>query len=73
MAVIDPGHPIRVARPSRSLERAERFWCHGAGLEVLWRSGAEVEGDHALLMVGQPGASWRKTSTQPVAFTAISR
>lgn len=49
---------IRLARPSRDLERAERFWVEGLGLEVLERMGPEAEGGHALLMLGLPGAAW---------------
>jgi hypothetical protein len=52
-------HPIRIARPSCNLRAAERFWVHGAGLEVLWRTGETLGTDeHALLMVGVPGAGW---------------
>lgn len=29
---------IRIARPSRDLAAAERFWVHGLGLDVLWRA-----------------------------------
>jgi catechol 2,3-dioxygenase-like lactoylglutathione lyase family enzyme len=49
---------IRLARPSRDLDQAERFWVDGLGLEVLDRIGADAEGGHALLMVGWPGAAW---------------
>lgn len=50
--------PIRLARPTRDLQTARRFWVDGIGLSVLWQSGPEVEGGHALLMVGAPGAAW---------------
>ncbi|MGA8988101.1 VOC family protein [Aeromicrobium sp.] len=50
--------PIRLARPSRDLDAAHRFWVQGLGLQVLWQSGADTEGGHALLMVGAPGAAW---------------
>lgn len=55
-----PSSHLRIARPSRSLSASERFWVTGLGLSVLWRSGppAEVEGGHALLMLGFPGAAW---------------
>ena len=53
-----PSNHIRIARPSRDLARAERFWVDGLGLEVQWRVGADAEGGHALLMVGWPGAAW---------------
>jgi catechol 2,3-dioxygenase-like lactoylglutathione lyase family enzyme len=50
--------PIRVARPSRDLDAARRFWVDGLGLDVLWESGSDAEGGHPLLMVGAPGAAW---------------
>ena len=49
---------LRLARPSRDLARAEAFWVGGLGLEVLYRTGPDAEGGHALLMVGWPGAGW---------------
>lgn len=54
---------IRIARPSRDLEAAERFWTAGLGLEVLYRKepepGAEeTEEGYALLMVGWRDADW---------------
>ena len=49
---------IRIARPSRSLAAAERFYVHGLGLKVLWRTTEHVPGEHDLLMVGPPGATW---------------
>lgn len=58
MSIVSPDHHIRLARPSRDLQAAERFWCDGVGLEVLWRTGAEAEGGHALLMVGAKSANW---------------
>jgi catechol 2,3-dioxygenase-like lactoylglutathione lyase family enzyme len=53
-----PSNHIRIARPSRDLERAGRFWTSGLGLEVLYESGSRAEGGHALLMLGWPGAAW---------------
>jgi catechol 2,3-dioxygenase-like lactoylglutathione lyase family enzyme len=50
--------PIRIARPSRSLSAAERFWAGGLGLEVLYRSDGSAEGEHALVMLGWPDAAW---------------
>ncbi|MGW8374985.1 VOC family protein [Streptomyces sp. ODS28] len=47
---------IRIARPSRDLVRAERFWVQGLGLSPLYRK--RTEEGHELLMVGLPGASW---------------
>ena len=52
-----PSTHVRLARPSRNLDAAERFWVGGLGLEVLWSAGPEDDG-HALLMVGWPGAGW---------------
>lgn len=52
---------LRIARPVRSLSAAEKFWVEGLGLSVLFRTSgnpAEVEGEHALLMLGWPGAAW---------------
>ncbi|HLX52004.1 MAG TPA: VOC family protein [Streptosporangiaceae bacterium] len=49
---------LRIARPSRDLAAAERFWVDGLGLKVLFRAGPDAEGDHALLMVGWPDAAW---------------
>ncbi len=53
-----PSSHLRIARPSRDLDRAERFWIAGLGLEVLYRTGADAEGGHALLMRGWPEAPW---------------
>lgn len=53
-----PVNPLRLARPSRNLDRAEQFWVNGLGLAVLYRAGPEIEGGHALLMVGWPSAAW---------------
>ncbi|WP_405686429.1 VOC family protein [Streptomyces sp. NBC_00057] len=50
---------VRLARPSRDLAAAERFWVGGLGLTVLFRAEAGREpGTHDLLMVGHPDASW---------------
>ncbi|MEU7581194.1 VOC family protein [Streptomyces sp. NPDC041068] len=50
---------IRIARPSRDLAAAERFWVGGLGLDVVYRTeGADAHGAHDLLMVGWPDASW---------------
>jgi catechol 2,3-dioxygenase-like lactoylglutathione lyase family enzyme len=55
---LSPSNHVRIARPSRDLERAERFWSTGLGLEVLYRAGPDTEGGHALLMLGWPDAAW---------------
>ncbi|MEI5099360.1 VOC family protein [Streptomyces sp. PmtG] len=50
---------VRVARPSRDLAAAERFYVDALGLDVLWRSAAErAPGAHDLLMVGPAGGAW---------------
>jgi catechol 2,3-dioxygenase-like lactoylglutathione lyase family enzyme len=53
-----PASHVRIARPSRDLRAAERFWVNGLGLEVLCRLDDSAEGGHALLMVGWRGAAW---------------
>jgi catechol 2,3-dioxygenase-like lactoylglutathione lyase family enzyme len=53
-----PANHVRIARPSRDLAAAERFWVDGLGLEVLFRADGSAEGGHALLMVGWPDAAW---------------
>lgn len=57
----DPSFPtahLRIARPSRGLPAAERFWVDGLGLEVLWRTAQGGEDGHELLMLGWPRAGW---------------
>lgn len=49
---------VRIARPSRDLAAAERFWTQGLGLHVLWRAVPAHAGEHALLMLGRPHAGW---------------
>ncbi|MCI3929103.1 VOC family protein [Streptomyces sp. AN091965] len=49
---------IRIARPSRDLAAAERFWVEGLGLSVVYCKDEGGPGEHALLMVGWPDASW---------------
>jgi catechol 2,3-dioxygenase-like lactoylglutathione lyase family enzyme len=53
-----PTSHLRLARPSRDLRAAERFWVDGLGLDVLFRADDRAGGGHALLMVGWPGAAW---------------
>jgi len=53
-----PTSHLRIARPSRDLRAAERFWVDGLGLDVLFRAGEGAGGSQALLMVGWPGAAW---------------
>ncbi len=54
----DASSQLRIARPSRDLDRAERFWVGGLGLQVLYRAGPDAEGGHPLLMLGWPSAPW---------------
>lgn len=49
---------LRIARPSRQLASTEKFWTAGVGLSVLWRSTELAVGEHALVMLGMPGAAW---------------
>lgn len=56
--MIDPTAAIRIARPSRDLAAAERFYADGLGLKVLYRGFAEAPGEHDLIMLGSPGAAW---------------
>ncbi len=54
MTTPGPQSHLRIARPTRDLAAAERFWADGLGLEVLYRV---IEG-HRLLMLGWPDAAW---------------
>ncbi|MBP2580962.1 catechol 2,3-dioxygenase-like lactoylglutathione lyase family enzyme [Streptomyces sp. PvR006] len=56
--IIDARTHVRVARPSRDLAAAERFYVDGLGLEVQWRTTERVSGKHDLLMVGPEGGGW---------------
>ncbi|MGC4896560.1 VOC family protein [Micromonospora sp. DT31] len=49
---------VRLARPSRDLAAAERFWAEGVGLDVLFRSETGRPDEHDLVMLGLPGAAW---------------
>ncbi|MFD3533202.1 VOC family protein [Streptomyces sp. NPDC058664] len=55
--IINARTRVRIARPSRDLTAAERFYVEGLGLDVLWRSTERVSGEHDLLMVGPPDGS----------------
>ena len=56
--MIDPAAAVRLARPSRDLAAAERFYVQGLGLDVLYRAAAEAPDEHDLIMLGWPRASW---------------
>jgi catechol 2,3-dioxygenase-like lactoylglutathione lyase family enzyme len=49
---------VRIARPCHDLLASQRFWVGGLGLRVLFRVDEPTDGDHALVMVGWPGAAW---------------
>ncbi|MGP4019752.1 VOC family protein [Saccharopolyspora sp. 5N708] len=55
--MIDPTAHIRIARPSKDLAAAERFYVTGLGLDVLFRASGNP-GKHDLLMLGWRDASW---------------
>jgi catechol 2,3-dioxygenase-like lactoylglutathione lyase family enzyme len=56
--MIDPAAAVRLARPSRDLAAAERFYVQGLGLQVLSRVAAESPDEHDLVLLGWPQASW---------------
>ncbi|GAA2534769.1 VOC family protein [Pilimelia columellifera] len=56
--MIDADMAIRLARPSGDLAAAERFYVQGLGLHVLYRAAAEAPGEHDLIILGWPQASW---------------
>lgn len=49
---------VRIARPTREIKAAERFWISGLGLRELFRKTADGTEDHDLLMAGWPDAGW---------------
>ncbi|MFC9626228.1 VOC family protein [Streptomyces sp. NPDC056930] len=73
LGLIDSTSHIRVARPSRDLASAGRFYTDGLGLEVLWRTTERTPGKHDLLMAGPPGGSWHFDSPTPAASPASAR
>ncbi|WP_329624449.1 VOC family protein [Streptomyces sp. NBC_01255] len=56
--IIDAQTHVRIARPSRDLAAAERFYVDGLGLVVQWRTPTREPGKHDLLMVGPAGGGW---------------
>ncbi|MFI5851217.1 VOC family protein [Micromonospora chalcea] len=64
---------VRLARPSRDLTAAERFWAHGVGLDVLFRAEARRPGEHDLVMLGLPGAGWHLELVGGAAPTVAPR
>lgn len=67
--MIDPSAHLRIARPSRNLALAERFYVDGLGLEVFRRARGSSEGERILLIVGLPGAAWHIELIQDTART----
>ncbi|MFJ3904930.1 VOC family protein [Streptomyces sp. NPDC090025] len=65
--MIDAAAHIRIARPSRDLVAAERFYADGLGLDVQWRVTAPAPGEHQLLMVGPAGGGWHFELTRDPA------
>ncbi|MFF9145920.1 VOC family protein [Streptomyces sp. NPDC014861] len=65
--MITPTTHVRIARPSRDLAAAERFYVGGLGLAVLWRSTASEPGTHDLLMVGPRDGGWHFELTRDPA------
>lgn len=63
--MINAAMRIRVARPSRDLAAAERFYVEGLGLDVLWRNTEPKPFD--LLMVGPGGGAWHIELTRDPA------
>ncbi|KIM95011.1 hypothetical protein OIDMADRAFT_21267 [Oidiodendron maius Zn] len=50
---------IRIARPSRDLVAAEKFYVQGLGMKVLFRHTYEDGGhEHTILMLGYPKGAW---------------
>jgi catechol 2,3-dioxygenase-like lactoylglutathione lyase family enzyme len=58
MTEIEPTAALRIARPSRDLAAAERFYAGGLGLDVLYRGEAGGPGEHDLIMLGWRSAAW---------------
>ncbi|MFE0172007.1 VOC family protein [Streptomyces sp. NPDC059002] len=65
---------IRIARPSRDLAAAEHFWAGGLGLSELYRAeGGDAPGEHDLLMLGWPDASWHLELVHEAAAPVLPR
>jgi catechol 2,3-dioxygenase-like lactoylglutathione lyase family enzyme len=56
--MIDPNAHLRIARPSRDLAAAERFYVEGLGFKVVQRGRGTSTGERNLLMVSLPDAAW---------------
>jgi catechol 2,3-dioxygenase-like lactoylglutathione lyase family enzyme len=65
---------IRIARPSRDLSLAEKFWTQGLGMSVLFRTDSDgAPGTHDLLMVGLADASWHLELTRDAVGSVVPR
>jgi catechol 2,3-dioxygenase-like lactoylglutathione lyase family enzyme len=53
----EPHHHIRIARPTRDIDAAIRFWVDGVGLILQGRKADEATG-HKLAFIGWPEAAW---------------
>ncbi|WP_026212469.1 VOC family protein [Longispora albida] len=62
-----PENHVRIARPSRDLAAARRFYVDGLGLSVLYSAAAGGPGEHDVLMVGWPGGTWHFELTRDPA------
>ncbi|MCB5909214.1 VOC family protein [Streptomyces pinistramenti] len=62
---------LRIARPSRDLAAADRFWCAGLGLSVLFRH-PSGSAEHSLPMVGRPDAAWHLELTHDPAGAEVT-
>ncbi|MEV0646970.1 VOC family protein [Phytomonospora sp. NPDC050363] len=69
--MIEANTHVRIARPSRDLAAAERFYVDGLGLTVLYKETDPAEGEHELLMAGLPGAGWHFELTRGPSGTVV--
>ncbi|MEU6733628.1 VOC family protein [Streptomyces physcomitrii] len=70
---LDARSHLRLARPSRDLAAAERFWTRGLGLAVQYRAEGHVPGEHELLMLGWPHADWHLELVRDPARPVLPR
>lgn len=60
-----PEPTVRIARPSRDLQAAERFYVDGVGLQVLGRAAADgPQAPCDLVILGRPDAAWHLELTR---------
>ncbi|WP_263172161.1 VOC family protein [Streptomyces sp. SCSIO ZS0520] len=70
---LDARSQLRLARPSRDLATAERFWTRGLGLAVQYRAEGREPGEHELLMLGWPDADWHLELVRDPAHPVLPR